>query len=210
MPDGLRHTTRGRVLGGRGFATVIGARSVVDAGPPGARCGTRDRRQSDSLQEVVRPYPYHAGDRSFGVVRDGSLGAPRRPAHVPAWCVAAAGTGLLILGGLVTGIGQMGTYGGLLPGFVVVEVVTVLLLVAATAAMRRSSGRPRTLGAIACAGIGIWSVLTAVGMVAELLSGLAPPWLGLDLMLTALTGLVCVAAAWLAWRERRRRSPVPG
>jgi len=45
-------------------------------------------------------------------------------------------------------------------------------------------------------------------MVFELVSGLGPQWLGADPVLTALGGLACAAAAWVAWRERRASNAI--
>lgn len=113
---------------------------------------------------------------------------------------------LWIIGAVVTAVGQLATEGGLLVGFVAVETVTTVLVVGVTVMLLNASRVLRVVAEVLFAALGVWLLLTAVGMAGELASGRAPGWLWVDGPLTAGTGGVYLAAGVSGWRHDRRQA----
>lgn len=122
----------------------------------------------------------------------------------PASRLAIVGFILALAGGAVTLGGQISTYGGPLPGFLVIETVIMLILLLGVVALSGAGGRRRVVGVAIAALAGLGMLITAVGMIGELMMGAAPSWIPLDCAITAADGMAWAAAAAMGWRRRHQ------
>ena len=128
---------------------------------------------------------------------------PRSRARLPFW-LGAAGLALSIVGGGITLAGQVSDYGHPLPAFLAIESGLTAVLVLACLALLPGRERWRRVGTAILGAAALWMLVTAVGMVGEILASRSPAWLPVDCAVTAATGGLWSAAAVAACREGRR------